>query len=154
MDDDINFDYLGKLIKRIEHSKIREIRNNWLAHPFENKDNSLVFKSKHIQTSMLNSLGKICTKEDFPIYVQSNDRLKWFCERYLMKSTTTKENDHLKFQTSAMDIIKELYKLSNCIKIKKLYDIEPFFIVPEDQIHEFHLSPSRYIEDYNYKKFI
>ncbi|EMN0827930.1 hypothetical protein R8H71_000676 [Providencia rettgeri] len=69
------FNYLDKLNNRIQKSGLELIRNGWTAHPFEDKENGIVYKTKIVYENTLNVLSKICHEEDRKIFNESNDRI-------------------------------------------------------------------------------
>ncbi|MBC6488027.1 hypothetical protein [Aeromonas hydrophila] len=154
-DESVNneFHYLDRLSNRLIDSNIRTLRNGWFAHPFEDKDKGVVYKPNKLEGDIFSVLRAICHEEHTAEFDKSSDRLLWFCEKYLMKNSSSSDEAILNIKSEPMEIIKNLNAFSVVIKNKKLYGIEPFFLVPKKEIELFKNSQKAYLSNFPKDKF-
>ncbi|WP_139462992.1 hypothetical protein [Aeromonas veronii] len=139
-----DFKYLDEISNRLQKSNIRPLRNGWFAHPFDDEKRGIIYKTNKLRDDIFSVLRAICREEHVAEFDGSSDRLLWFCEKYLMKKASSSNEKILNIKSRPMEFIKNIYAFSATIKEKKLYNIEPYFLVPDDKLEVFKKSPEEY----------
>src|SRR5690606_10804189 len=81
------YDYLGRLRKRIESSGVLYLRNSIFAHPFKDGGSGSVVFLKDVNDLMFTIFRELCDSKDRANYDSAQNRIKFFCDNYLMKAT-------------------------------------------------------------------
>lgn len=155
-----DFSYLDDLNTKIKNAKLTELRNGWFAHAFEKPRNGIVWRDKDISENIFSILRQLCLEKDLDDYNKSADRLYFFCERYLFEGYTTTElkpsiyavlhkNNSSKYKivTKPKDILFRLSLFSKKIKDIKLFGIENFFTIEDDELKKWSENPSEYFKN-------
>lgn len=126
------YDYLGRLRKRIESSGVLYLRNSIFAHPFKDGGSGSVVFLKDVNDLMFTIFRELCDSKDRANYDSAQNRIKFFCDNYLMKATYDVKSvfkRELNMRTQAQKHIKELYEFMSVLRKEKLLDEEPLLMV-------------------------
>ncbi|MFN2046586.1 hypothetical protein ACKVM6_03575 [Pantoea agglomerans] len=149
-----SFAYLDGLNNRITNAGITGLRNGWFAHAFEDERKGIVYRDKDIKDSIFTALEKICCEIHLQEFKGNKDRLRFFCEQYLFEAIVTVNltpkssgglnREEVNISTKPKEIVRELNLFSRKIMEYKLYGVESFFVVEDDEIKKWSCNPKEY----------
>lgn len=124
--------YLNDLRNRIHTSGALDLRNELFAHPFKDGSAGSVVFLESVTEKVFEIFKDLCDEEDRNDYERSDNRIRFFCNNYLMSvGRDLMRNNKIYFviKTKSRKHIKAIYEFMSAIRKEKLLDEEPLLMV-------------------------
>ncbi|ALX92472.1 hypothetical protein AV650_02345 [Serratia fonticola] len=131
--------YLNDVFQKIKSSDVIFLRNHMFAHPFKNEKSGNVVFLEDVSNKVFSTFRELCNNDDKPKYDESNNRIRFFCSKYIMSANYNYKGTfrgELRVETTAQTHVKALYDFMSVLRNEKLLSEEPLLIVDNSVVRD------------------